>query len=104
MMLYLHVMDIETMTKWWMMNKMIEITLNDKIELTGIKTSREARALLMSVKGLNAYDITAITGINKNVIEFNCYNIKNDKAYYGLLDNVDLIISLDYAGDIDDMI
>ncbi len=83
---------------------MINITLNDKLELTEVKTVREARAVLKSIKGLNDYDITAITEINKNVIYFNCYNMKNNKAYYGLLDNIDLIISLDYAGDIDDMI
>ena len=82
---------------------MIEMTLNNKIELTGIETKRDARAILNSVKGLNDYDITAISEINKNVIYFNCYNMKNNRAYYGLLDNIDLIISLDYAGDIDDM-
>ena len=83
---------------------MIEITLSDNIELTGIETAREAREILKSVKDLNDYDITAITGFNDNVIDFNCYNMKNNRAYYGLLDNVDLIISLDYAGDINDMI
>ena len=30
--------------------------------------------------------------------------MKDNTAYYGLLDNIDLIIDLDYAGDIDDMI
>ena len=83
---------------------MIEITLNDQMELTGIETVREARAVLKSIKGLNDYEIAAISGFNENVIEFNCYNVKNNNAYYGLLDNIDLIVSLDYAGDIDDMI
>lgn len=83
---------------------MIEITFSNKIELTGFEMAHELRSILNNVKGLNDYEIAAITGSNKNVITFNCYNIKNDKAYYGLLDNIDLIISLDYAGDIDDMI
>lgn len=83
---------------------MIEITLNDKIELTGFENVREAKAILNSIKGLKDYDIVAIDGCNKNVITFNCYNIKNNKAYYGLLDNIDLVIDLDFAGDIDDMI
>lgn len=80
------------------------ITLNDKIDLTGIETKREAKAILYSIKSLNDYDITAISEFNENVIYFNCYNMKNNKAYYGLLDNIDLIIDLDYAGHIDDMI
>ena len=83
---------------------MIEITLNDKIELTGFETAREARAILKSIKGLNDYEIAAITEINEYVIGFNCYNMKNNNAYYGLLDNIDLIVSLEYAGDVDDMI
>lgn len=82
---------------------MIEITLNNKIDLTGIETKREARAILNSIKGLNDYEIAAITEINENAIYFNCYNMKNNNAYYGLLDNIDLIIDLDYAGDIEDM-
>ncbi len=82
---------------------MKKIRLNEQMELTGMETAREARAILNSVKGLNDYDIVAITGSNKNVIEFNCYNMKNNNAYYGHLDNIDLIISLDYAGNIDDL-
>ena len=82
---------------------MKEITFKDQLELTGMETVREARAILNSLKGLNDYDITAITGINNKVIEFNCYNMKTNAAYYGHLDNIDLIVSLDYAGDIDDL-
>ena len=82
---------------------MKEIMLNDKIELTGFETAIEARELLRNVKGLNDYDIVAITGIYNNVIYFNCYNMKTNAAYYGHLDNIDLVISLDYAGDIDNL-
>ena len=39
---------------------MIEIKLIDKLELTGIETVREARAVLKSIKGLNDYEIAAI--------------------------------------------
>lgn len=80
------------------------LKLNNKLELTGLETKREARTILRNIKGLNGYDIVAITWNDKNMINFNCYNMKTNKAYYGLLDNIDLIISLDYAGDVDDMI